>query len=193
MWDKACYHFHTHPKKTKPCCQAAPELVSFTLSSFYSLFWPQLPGSPCDVSPLHMPLRWIRCCLRHCSRRDMTEQEHAAAGLCNILWKGAEQGWDCYCSSAKGWAGQKLCADNAQSILLWAVVPIKPNMKMFIPWLQTATGLRCSQWLSHIKIFPKKGAVGAVSVLHLFLPHSWQNSFPVWKFLGAFAKAHFCY
>lgn len=90
MWDKACYHFHTHPKKTKPCCQAAPELVSFTLRSFYSLFWPQLPGSLCDVSPLHMPLKWIRCCLRHCWRRDMTEQEHDAAWLCNILWKEAE-------------------------------------------------------------------------------------------------------
>lgn len=100
--------------------------MSFTLHSFYSLFWPQLPGSPCDVSPLHMPLKWIRCCLRHCSRRDMTEQEHDAAGLCNILWKAAEQR---YCSSGKGWALQKLFAANVQSIFLWAVVPIKPNMK----------------------------------------------------------------
>lgn len=41
--------------------------------------------------------------------------------------------------------------------------------------------LRCSQWLSDSKSFLRKGAVGAVLSAHLFMPYSWQNSFPVYK------------
>lgn len=194
MWDKVRYHFHTHPKKkknkTKTLLSSSPRAGVIHTAQF---LFPFLAPAP----------RITVWCFSSAHATEVNKMlftpllekghDRARTWCSRVVQHPLERGWDRCCSSGKGWAGQNLTVLRASSSEQWFQLSQIGNAgRGEVYSLATNSNkLRCPQWFSHSKLFLRKGAVGAVLSLHLFVPHSWQNSCPFCKLGGCFCQRSF--